>query len=194
MVSTMRGAAWLILIVVVGLGWSSARAATRDPDVPLTNARNDWWMIGKDAKHTTSKCIGNPKTALCAVETVEACLIRREKNLCRIGAGPLKIFLPDDHVVPETEKYRINRARRLTRLPSWETPSNGYGFRHVGDILVEIQTWDCDATYACEPDPGYFHTFLVRLTGQRWSVAGRISCDIEASGSSCVDWPYTKRR
>ncbi len=187
-----------ILLGVILMAWSSAWAAPRDPDVPLTNARNDWWMIGEDAKTTTSKCIGNPKTPLCAAETVEACRIRRDKRLCRIGAGPLTIFLPDDPVIPPYEKYRINSARRLTKknTPSWETRKNGFGFRHVGDIEIEFDTWYCDAKGGCgDHAPKHYATYLIRRTGSRWSVAGRADCPPTDVGraSGCQEWPNTLR-
>jgi hypothetical protein len=194
----MTRSLWLSLVAVVLIAWSSAWAAPRDPDVPLTNARNDWWMIGKDAKTTTSKCIGNPKTPVCAVETVEACLIRRDKKLCQIAAGPLEIFLPNDHIIPPTEKYRINKAMRLTKknMPAWETPENSHGFRHVGDIEIEIETWRCDIKGACDHSESKFlATYLVRPTESQWSVAGRIECSGEPGwwGSACIGWPKTRR-
>ena len=199
MVSTMRvRAAWLILMAVVGLGWSSAWAAPPDPDVPLTNARHDWWMIGKDAKTTTSKCIGNPKTALCAVETVGACLVRQDKKLCEIAAGSLKIYLPFKVAVLPIEKYRVNKAMRLTKknMPAWETPQNGYGFRHIGDIEIELERRYCDANGACDDHASKFSTtYLARRTGSQWSIAGGIPCAAKDIGfaSGCLSWPERGR-
>lgn len=188
----------LILAGVVLMASSAAWAAPRDPDVPLTNARNDWWMIGKDAKTTTSKCIGNPKTPLCAVETVEACLVRQDKKLCRIAAGPLKMFLPYEDVVLPVEQYRVNKAKRLTKknMPSWEIPPNGYSFRHIGDIQIELETRYCDAHGTCDIRASiFFSTYLVRWTGSQWSVAGGIACSGEPGlwGSACVGWPESRR-
>ena len=36
----------------------------------------------------TSRCIGNPKTPLCAVETFIACWVRRNRPLCEIVGKP----------------------------------------------------------------------------------------------------------
>jgi len=51
-------------------GWEASAAAQGLP--PLT-PRKIWWTLGWNAKTTTSHCIGDPRSPLCAAETMMAC-------------------------------------------------------------------------------------------------------------------------
>jgi hypothetical protein len=40
-------------------------------------------VMTKDPETTDSKCVGDPKTPVCALETMLACLVRQQPDLCR---------------------------------------------------------------------------------------------------------------
>ena len=51
--------------------------------VPADSEKPEFWRITQT--DATSTCIGDPKTPLCAVETLIACGARRDLRLCRIA-------------------------------------------------------------------------------------------------------------
>jgi hypothetical protein len=50
---------------------------TKDPAIGVKR------VMTKDPKTTDSQCVGDPKTPVCAMETMLACLVRQEPDLCR---------------------------------------------------------------------------------------------------------------
>lgn len=183
------------IAVVIALS-SASLAAPRDPDLPRLDGKHEWHTIGPSAKTTQSKCIGQTTTPVCAIETAEACRVRRDDRLCKIAAGPFKLFAPDkSYERPTPEQYRVERAFRMNRrnLPSWELGAKHH-FRQIGDIEVEIVFRQCDSS-KCNPYGDESSTYLLRRIDKRWYVIGQIGCaaaDIGfASGGPCSnDWPY----
>jgi hypothetical protein len=55
-----------------------------DADLPAPDPPGHWRYITQDAERTTSQCIGDPKTPLCAMETVWACYVRNKAEFCAI--------------------------------------------------------------------------------------------------------------
>ncbi|MEO5336789.1 MAG: hypothetical protein H7841_07845 [Magnetospirillum sp. WYHS-4] len=74
----------------------------------------DAWAGGKDegeirsitATTATSDCIGDPRTPVCAVETLLACLARSSPDLCTMVGEDV----PRTHKEPEGMRYRIERS------------------------------------------------------------------------------------
>lgn len=98
--------------------------------------------ITRDTRTTTSKCVGNPVTPLCAIETYIACFVRRKETLCNdvgVGVGAKIHFgeaiLKEDYAVihvmtvnpdmrfhedakPGNARFNIYVRERLAR-PGW---------------------------------------------------------------------------
>jgi hypothetical protein len=102
----------------------------------------------------TSKCIGDPRSPICAVETLMACFVRKTRSLCdMVGAGDV-----DDSSLkgdPGSTRYRITSvktilqkdiAKRL-RNTDWMQPGNV----HVSIKNLTIRfSWcqnGCSASY-----------------------------------------------
>ena len=154
--------------------------AAKVPLPPLT-PKGVYRVLTQDDATSTSKCIGDPKTPLCAVETMMACWTRGSDDLCRIamavektpgfgtgGGGPNLI-------------YRVVRSEILTdRKFPWR-PARDRSWRlggltmHAGDIRIDTIDTDCwkgeISLAACEkawsPVP---RVFIVRRSGDRWVV------------------------
>lgn len=63
-------------------------AAPADAQIPAVDPAGQYRLIGPPER-TDSRCIGQPDTPLCAVETLLACFARREAALCwRVWSPP----------------------------------------------------------------------------------------------------------
>lgn len=80
----MKGIAGAVALTLV---WAP-NAMAADPDVPRRDPKGFYRYLTQEADSTTSTCIGNPITPLCAVETVLACVARRNDDLCRMATKP----------------------------------------------------------------------------------------------------------
>jgi len=56
-----------------------------DELLPELTPKGQYLVLTEDDAASSSKCIGEPVTPMCAVETVLACFVRASKNLCLIG-------------------------------------------------------------------------------------------------------------
>ena len=89
----------------------------------------------------TSTCIGNPVTPMCAIDTVLACNVRKQLNLCEaVGLGMLR---PPDRKY--TVDYYVVRVHVL-RPEDIKEEFRGYEWHRPG--LIKIMTM----TRACTPD------------------------------------------
>ncbi|WP_374633834.1 hypothetical protein [Ferrovibrio sp.] len=66
------------LPAALALWFGAAQAAEPRPDPP-----GQYRIIGPDGAPGQSDCIGQPYSALCAVETLLACFARRDEGLCQ---------------------------------------------------------------------------------------------------------------
>lgn len=61
----------------------------------------------------TSQCIGDPRTPVCAVETLRACFARLDKTLCeKTGIRSEILQFPEN---PHVDRYRILSARVIRK-------------------------------------------------------------------------------
>lgn len=171
------------LTVIAGLVLAAPALAggVEDGDLPIPDPPGTWRMVTRDNATTTSTCIGRPETPLCAIESVIACFVRRQRELCWIGRGrtdtrerPFQKF-PGGAIV--VHKYRVVSAKRLAEedIPyywrlacedAWEP----------GDLRVEIE-WlyctqrngrlDCGEQWGFKPTPV---AYIVRRTTRGWRV------------------------
>jgi hypothetical protein len=100
-----------------------------------------------DETDSTSTCIGDPVTPLCAIETLHACLTRANDDLCQIAAahylgGPYQYRTPG--AMNHYRLYRVTSVRRAT-IEDVRTGGTGINARRVGDILVETEWRPCRA-------------------------------------------------
>lgn len=99
----------ILSFVIMLLGASSLQAQEIDELLADIPAPDEWRFISID--DATSKCIGDPKTPLCAVETVIACFARMDISLCQRVGQKGKTYLGED---ARKVHYKIINARVLT--------------------------------------------------------------------------------
>ena len=152
----------------------------RDPDRPPIDPLGNWHIMTRDPATTTSQCIGEPKTALCAIETMFACYLRAENNLCRIGM--------DDPTLPElirrggsrTEfwKYRVvSEKKSRIEMADGTTPDGKqrlvtYTWLHVG--IMWTSCWAANQPAEKPVCVGHQKptTYNVLKLPDRWKVTG----------------------
>ena len=103
----------LFLFLAFALTAVPVFAGGNDPNSGL-NFDGSFRLMTRDDTTSTSKCIGNPVTPLCAIETHLACWARDNKELCEIAfgrkSGPPTPFKITDNIINKTG-YRIMAIR-----------------------------------------------------------------------------------
>ena len=152
---------------MVLIGGRGALAA-EPSDLPPIDPPNHWHVLTQDDASSDSKCIGNPVTPLCAVETIHACFTRRDDGLCQIAMG--LDHLPGLSLAnkrPElSERYHVVSATEISKKK--RPPINGER-PEVGDVILDVMQLYCRAQ-KCEPAIGLPTSYLVRLVKGRWVV------------------------
>jgi len=176
-----RGA-MIARLFAIALGVSIGFPAFAD-DVPLPEItpKDKPLVMQFDPAKTSSQCVGDPKTPLCAIETMMACWERGDHHLCRIG-------LNLDHEprygggLPHPEDiylYRVLKSSILTKktLP-WgpvdvlERP--GLKAPEAGDLRIDIWMVRCTNEISPKGCDNYKYAgkgaYIVRREGDRWTV------------------------
>ena len=161
----------------------AAALPARAGDVPLPPITpvDGYFVMTQDDATSSSKCIGNPVTPLCAVETKLACDQRNKPDLCEIATmtklNPEFRRLAFENSKPKVPlKYRVVRRevltdRRFPWRPSYLDDRPNEISMRAGDIRIDI----LDVTPERKMDPGYTAVplrvaYIVRKKGDRWSV------------------------
>lgn len=142
---------------------------------------------------STSTCIGNPVTPLCAVETFEACLYRAEWSLCAavdFAPGKLREFEPTNYFKLSYYRYKIMDIRtvRAEHTPTWANGETSTAWQ-PGDAAVRLWWQGCPPIDKCvmetleDPNREYGegcrtfkfcdrfpspYTYIVRNVSDRW--------------------------
>ena len=168
-------------IVFAALLIAAAPPALAAEDVPLPpiTPKGEYFVMTRDDTTTSSKCIGDPKTPMCAVETVLACLSRADNELCRIGMGLESVYEMTHGFLHLPTLYRVARREILTdrRFP-WK-PERDLPWRpgeigmRPGDVRVDIDSRMCEkgreiSAAACDREPRI--AYIVRRQGESWAV------------------------
>ena len=185
----------LVMLALVVPG-GPARAGTSDPCADIDGR---WRTTGHDQAHTTSRCIGNPITPQCAIETLDAVLLRGDVGLLASVAAPGFARFDDDWADMNAKDfskskyfYRIILCRVLTAddrpLTGWGrvrpgvSPNRDYAW-YPGDVLLEDEFELCDikqsraSCFKKSPDHGSFIRILRRLDTGHWRLVDWDSWD-----------------
>lgn len=170
----MRGFVVALLLLALP-GW----AQPADPDLPLPDPPGVWRKLTHDDATTDSRCIGNPKTPLCAIETYIACFLRREPDYCDIVGAGVRPLPQVGKALHQHEEYRIVYARRPSTLDPLDPTTEGTARWQPGDVLVGFMRRACfkrerrpdNCTLDVESDPLF--VYILRKEGKDWVFAGR---------------------
>ena len=163
-------ATYILMIVLPGL----AAAQANDPILPPPDPPGMWRKLTHDDATTTSRCIGNPVTPLCAVETFIACFLHRRPDLCDLvqaGVQPLASVPKAPH---KWEEYRVLYARRPSPLDPVDPATEGDMNPQAGDVVIGLLRRACferhdrepNCTLNVEKNPPY--VYMLRKQGDIW--------------------------
>ena len=150
-----------------------------------------------DNETSTSDCIGDPKTPLCAAETVEACFIRLTKDLCETVGADFSPYeggtphTPDSYVglYQHTYKHKGTRTLSANDIPPQFGPTADNPWK-PNDVAVKLRWTACIPEDECivesrdDPTRGYGEgcpasrcriepsgsTYILRSTDDGWRI------------------------
>jgi hypothetical protein len=165
------------LLVAAFLSAAALPALADDVPLPDLTPKGQYLVMTQDDATSTSKCIGDPKTPLCAVETVRACYIRGKADLCRIGTG-VEGYDQVNGIKLDNEIYRVKRAevlsdRRFPWNPKQDPRRNGDINMQAGDIRIDIADKWCSKEIppdGCGRNWMFPTAYIVRKVRDHWSV------------------------
>ena len=151
----------------------SSTEVKKPPNVAAQPAKTGWSRIANFEDATDSDCIGDPRSARCALDTYVACLARGVYDLCNMSRTPA----PEAQVTqPRTVDYLI---RRLGPFTQGDLPKNlnvKWSSGTPDEQLAVIDLYQCDyadAKWACKTINAKEGRYVYLLrTGSSWSVAG----------------------
>jgi hypothetical protein len=174
-------------LLIVALLLAAALPARAEKDVPLPSLtpNGKHLFLTRESGTTSSKCIGNPVTPMCAVETLMACFVRGDDSLCQTAMG-----VPADKVPPMGELsdwpsivYHVVRAEVLTDKHFPWPPTYNLDWRpgepsvRPSDIRIDVVRRECFETPIvprnCEVPVRQTSgpiAYIVRREGSRWAV------------------------
>ena len=169
-------AAGLALFVSLGAKDMAAEPAKLEPrnsrlitGVFTPDPEGIWRTI--TATDSTSNCIGDPVTPLCAIETHLACHQHHRLDLCRIAFEPF--FEEGTYFAGDKPSsyfsYRVVRVR-LAEVPDLEPRPGMVTTRQLGDHLIDVIIRICWASTGYCSTPQFPTTYAVRRFGNRWAV------------------------
>ena len=181
----------LVAVLMLGLvstGHAGGEVAVSAPDAnadvlapPTAKPKPARWriMTMEDAT-STSRCIGDPRTPLCAVETLMACFIRRQVRLCTISEGLPESEAGQFHLSPLGPSYRTeyrvlrfriigNNDQLLNLNVEWLKPGDVDMFIFVRSCLMPRSS--------CIGEPVQRYNYVVRRDGNGWHITGYAAQD-----------------
>ena len=157
--------------VLVLLSAFPVLAADDDSNSGL-NFDGSFRILTRDDSTSTSNCIGNPISPICAMETRMACWLRSNEELCEIAfgdkPGPASPFKADENITAVTG-YRVKAIRQYTpgEVPA---PSRNHFKIMPWDVGITLDTSSCYGGKCTGPYPDDQESYLLRKRGKIWFV------------------------
>jgi len=115
-----------------------AAAAEDMPELPPLAQPGQWSYVTQDDHSSSSQCIGQPGTPLCAVETLLACFQRDRQDLCRMVDDGTDQYAQIFSAPSDPAKYLAYRVLGATKVDG-ETPRVGQASHAKdGDVLLTV--------------------------------------------------------
>ncbi len=149
---------------------SAAAASAQDPELPPLAVPGQWNYVTLDNAASSSRCIGNPVTAMCAVETLLACFQRGDMTLCRLVDDGTEQYAQVFAAPEEPGKYLAYRV--LAARVVGADPIPGQPNAHPGDVLLTIDQREGVLGRYAGPTGAPASDFLLRRRGDgTWKIA-----------------------
>ncbi|MBF0247745.1 MAG: hypothetical protein HQL36_06690 [Alphaproteobacteria bacterium] len=173
-----------ILVAALGLSlpadvWAQETNASGNGDKDIFWFDQSFKIMTCDLETTDSKCIGDPRTPLCAVETILASSIfegedRSDDRLRRVAIGeipgPIENLKPAQYCGVR-EGYRVISLRQFLRDSLLPYPGrNLYGVQ-VGDVAITIEiSPGCERRKCPPPDLSDNLSYILRKGPYGWYI------------------------
>lgn len=173
--------AFLACFALLALQSPSRAASKQDPDLPPVDSPEHWHVMTSERATTESKCVGDPRTALCAVETMLACEIHNgeDRDLCLRAANGESAYLwyyKEDFKAAQllATKYRVIGVRRLTSRRWPVGVQSAERAPSLGDVQVRLHILECreHEPSICDLAAFGYVDYFLRKTGDRWLLIG----------------------
>ena len=158
-----------------GLAAESAPGANADALAPPATKPKParWRVMTMEDATSTSRCIGDPRTPLCTVETLMACFIRRQGQLCAIShgyppseAGRFRLSKPGPSYRTEYRVVRFHLIRNNDPLLNLDVE-----WLKPGDVDMTVYERSCLLPrQSCLSEPVSRFVYAVRPDGDRWRI------------------------
>ena len=160
------------MIVALGAGGVVADTVKKEP-VPSRQLTGVFQPDPEGVWRTisTSDCIGDPVTAMCAVDTHLACFQRRRLDLCEIAVKDFysdQLFEGTTSPRKSSTKYRVVGVRLAEQADLAPRP-RGIPNRIVGDLMIDLIDGECFSNNNCIMGEVPV-TYTMRKFGDRWLV------------------------
>ena len=136
-------------------------------------------IYGRNAETSSSRCIGDPKTPYCAVETVDACFLWSDPKLCAAvnarhppSASGLPAELQASNFLYEFVGEKILSAEEAAHFSNYTDPHLPHADPKVdstwwwacswgrepcnppraGDTVLRVWSWSCDVEEKCNDE------------------------------------------
>lgn len=173
-----------VLLLMSAPAW----AEKVNPDLPKPDPKGYWHFLTQDDDTTTSKCIGNLSTPLCALETSLASLVRYRRAYDRMSMTEIPDDYPSEDYSDnireyarqhqEMTKYHIQSAKVLTKadipppllqchIPKHDECRELVSELKPGDVRILVTSRECRDGKCKE---GLFRGLELRHIGDEWKV------------------------
>lgn len=161
----------MMAALTLALGVQAHAEDALSVELPPIDGPDQWHLMTHDDATSTSQCIGDPRTPLCAIETVLACHLRQIDELCRIGMGwsdfpgQIKTQVQSTY----TQRYWVAATEFVTAKNKRSYAKVRYLKPQIGDIAIRIHDAPC-YDQKCYKPVGPPTIYLVRQNGDRWKT------------------------
>jgi len=108
------------------------------PELPPLAQPGQWLYVTQDDTSSSSRCIGRPGTAMCAVETLLACFQRDRQDLCRMVDDGTDQYAQIFSTPADPGKYLAYRVLEARRINAATARTGQAAHAQDGDVLLTI--------------------------------------------------------
>jgi hypothetical protein len=118
---------------------SAVSALAEDmPELPPLAQPGQWLYVTQEDRTSSSQCVGQPGTPLCAVETLLACFQRDRQDLCRMVDDGTEQYAQIFNAPADPAKYLAYRVLGAHRIDA-DSPRVGQASHAKdGDVLLTV--------------------------------------------------------
>ncbi len=126
---------------------------------------------------STSKCIGDPRTPLCAVETLLACNIRGQIELCQMIGRDALDFVGKVHI---SQKKYFLFSKKTIREQDMSKDLEGAYWHRIGFVELDIKSRSYFEDGRLWPVKEWdTYSYMLKPVGNQWHVVSSVLVGFE---------------